>query len=99
MKKIMKIKTFFTSKIDLENQIFALFDNSALCLFSKYNKFPFIWITTYWSALDFWNIEFDVLIFAGYTGSNYQVQNRLKIKFIKLNYSKIMFQKSSTDKH
>jgi hypothetical protein len=36
-------------------------------------------------------------IFAGYTGSKDQVQNRLKIQFVKLDFSKLIFQKSSTD--
>ena len=37
------------------------------------------------------------LIFAGYTGSKNQVRNRLKIKFVELDFSKLIFQKSSTD--
>ena len=37
------------------------------------------------------------LFFAGYTGSKNQVRNRLKIQFIKLDFSKLIFQKSSTD--
>ena len=49
----------------------------------------------YLSALDFWHFEFDKLdifsssnwIFAGYTGSKNQVQNRQKIKFVELNFS------------
>ena len=35
--------------------------------------------------------------FAGYTGSKSPVQNRLKIQFGKLDFSKLIFQKSSTD--
>ena len=31
------------------------------------------------------------LIFAGYTGSKNQVQNRLKIKFVELDFSKSMY--------
>ena len=37
------------------------------------------------------------LIFAGYTGSKNSVRNRLKIQFDELNFSKLIFQKSSTD--
>ena len=37
------------------------------------------------------------LIFAGYTGSKSQVWNRVKIKFVELDLSKFIFQKSSTD--
>ena len=37
------------------------------------------------------------LIFAGYTGSKNPVRNRLKIQFVKLDFSKLIFQKSSTD--
>ena len=35
------------------------------------------------------------LIFVGYTGSKNPVQNRLKIQFVKLDFSKLIFQKSS----
>ena len=37
------------------------------------------------------------LIFAGYTGSKNPVPNRLKIQFVRLDFSKLIFQKSSTD--
>ena len=37
------------------------------------------------------------LIFAGYTGSRNPVQNRLKIQFVELDFSKMIFQISSTD--
>ena len=37
------------------------------------------------------------MIFAGYTGSKNPVRNRLKIKFVELDFSKLIFQKSSTD--
>jgi hypothetical protein len=37
------------------------------------------------------------LIFAGYTGSKNPVRNRLKIQFVELGFSKLIFQKSSTD--
>ena len=37
------------------------------------------------------------LICAGYTGSKKQVRNRLKIQFVELDFSKLIFQKSSTD--
>ena len=66
-----------------------------------------------WSVLEFWKIKLEKssstnwifslqksiskLIFAGYTGSKNQVRNRLKIKFVKLDFSKLIFQKSSTD--
>ena len=36
-------------------------------------------------------------IFAGYTGSKNPVRNRLKIQFVELDFSKLIFQKSSTD--
>ena len=36
-------------------------------------------------------------IFEDYTGSKNQVQNRLKIQFVELDLSKLIFQKSSTD--
>ena len=37
------------------------------------------------------------LIFVGYTGSKNPLWNRLKIQFIKLDFSNLIFQKSSTD--
>ena len=37
------------------------------------------------------------LIIAGYTGSKNPVRNRLKIQFVELNFSNLIFQKSSTD--
>ena len=37
------------------------------------------------------------LIFAGYTGSKNPVRNRLRIQFVELDFSKLIFQKSSTD--
>ena len=71
------------------------------------------WQTSCWSVLDFWKIKFEKssstnwifslqksilkLIFAGYTGSKNQVRNRLKIQFVELDFSKLIFQKSSTD--
>ena len=36
-------------------------------------------------------------IFAGYTGSKNPVRNRLKIQFIELDFTNLIFQKSSTD--
>ena len=36
------------------------------------------------------------LIFAGYTGSKNPVQNKLKIQFVELDFSNLIFQKSST---
>ena len=69
--------------------------------------------TPYWSALEFWNIKLEnagtmnlifslqkltsKLIFAGYTGSKNQARNSLKIQFVEFDFSKLMFQKSSTD--
>ena len=66
-----------------------------------------------WSVLDFWKINFEKssltnwsfspkksiseFIFAGYTGSKNSIWNRLKIQFIELDFSKLIFQKSSTD--
>ena len=38
------------------------------------------------------------LIFAGYTGSKNSVWNRLKIQFVELDFSNLIFQKSSTDR-
>ena len=37
------------------------------------------------------------LIFAGYTGCKNPVWNRLKIQFVELDFSNLIFQKSSTD--
>ena len=37
------------------------------------------------------------MIFAGYKGSKNQVRNRLKIQFVENDFSKLIFQKSSTD--
>ena len=37
------------------------------------------------------------MIFAGYTGSKNPVRNRLKIQFVELDFSKLIFQNSSTD--
>jgi len=71
------------------------------------------WLSPCWSVLDFWkkklckssstNWIFSLqkliskLIFAGYTGSKIPVRNRLKIQSIKLDFSKLIFQKTSTD--
>ena len=67
----------------------------------------------YPSVLDFWKFKFkklsltnwifnlqkaiSKLIFAGYTGSKNPVRNRLKIQFVELDFSKLIFQKSNTD--
>ena len=69
--------------------------------------------TPYPSVLNFWKIQFEKssstnwifnlqksiskLIFAGYTGSKNPVRNRLKIQFVELDFSNLIFQKSSTD--
>ena len=37
------------------------------------------------------------LDFADYQGNKNQVQNRLKIQFVELDFSKLIFQKSSRD--
>ena len=37
------------------------------------------------------------LIFVGYKGSKNPVRNRLKIQFVKLDFSNLIFQKSSAD--
>ena len=37
------------------------------------------------------------LIFPGYTGSKILVRSRLKIQFVELDFSRLIFQKSSTD--
>ena len=37
------------------------------------------------------------MIFAGYTGSKNPVQNRLKIQFVKLDFSNLIFQESESD--
>ena len=66
-----------------------------------------------WSVLEFWKIMLEnlnstnwifslqksiwKLIFAGSTDSENSVRNRLKIQFVELNFSKLIFQKSSTD--
>ena len=42
-------------------------------------------------------IHFNKPNFAGYTGSKNPVWNRLKIQFIELDFSKLIFQKSSRD--
>ena len=42
-------------------------------------------------------LELKKKIFAGYTGSKNQVRNRLKIQFVVLDFSRLIFQKSSTD--
>ena len=72
-----------------------------------------ILLTPCWSVLEFWKIKLEKssstnwifslqksiskLIFAGYTGSKNPVRNRLKIQFVELDFSKLIFQKSSTD--
>ena len=47
----------------------------------------------------FFNLQKSIskLIFAGYTGSKNPVRNRLKIQFVELDFSKLIFQKSSTE--
>ena len=52
-----------------------------------------------WSVLEFWKIKLEnsswtSWIFAGYTGSKNSVWNRLKIQFVELDFSKLIFQKS-----
>ena len=37
------------------------------------------------------------MIFAGYTGSENPVRNRLKIQFVEFDFSKLIFQKSRAD--
>jgi len=71
------------------------------------------WLSPCWSVLEFWKIKLEKsiltnwifslqksilkLIFAGYTFSKNQVWNRLKIRSVELDFSKLIFQKSSTD--
>ena len=45
------------------------------------------------------NLQKSILksIFAGYTGSKNPVRNKLKIQFVELDFSNLIFQKSSTD--
>ena len=51
-----------------------------------------------WAFISNWNKKsISKLIFAGYTGSKISVWNRLNIQFVKLDFSKLIFQKSSTD--
>ena len=63
-----------------------------------------------WSVLEFWKIKLEKSsstnrIFSmqksisklKYTGSRNQVRNRLNIQFVELDFSKLIFQKSSTD--
>jgi hypothetical protein len=59
-----------------------------------------------WSVLDFWKIKFEKsslknqvrrTVFLAYTGSKSLVWKRLKIQFIELDFSKLIFQKSRTD--
>ena len=65
------------------------------------------WFTPCWSVLDFWKIKLkkssltnwifslqksiSKLLFAGYTGSNNPVRNRLKIQFVELGFFQIDF--------
>ena len=73
----------------------------------------FLWLSPCWSVLDFWKIKLEKssstnwifslqksiskLIFAGYIGSKNPVRNRLKIQLAELDFSNLIFQKSSTD--
>ena len=52
-------------------------------------------IKSYW----IFNLQKSIskLIFAGYTSSKNPVQNRLKIQFVELDFSNLIFQKSTTD--
>ena len=62
-------------------------------------------VSPYLSALDFWKIKlneldflsFSNLIFAGYTGVKFKFEIDKKIKFIQLDFSNSIFQKSSAD--
>ena len=74
---------------------------------------PVLILTPCWSVLELWQIKLEnssstnwifslqksisKLIFAGYTGSKNSVWNRPKIQFVELDFSKLIFQKSSTD--
>ena len=54
------------------------------------------WLTPYPSVLDFCKIQFEKSsstnwIFASYTGSKNPVQNRLKTKFVELDFSKTKY--------
>ena len=65
-------------------------------------------LLSYWSALDFWKIEFEKsswtnlyfslgilnMNFAGYTGNKNQIWNRQKLKFLQLSFSNLIFQTS-----
>ena len=75
--------------------------------------FTAIILTPCWSVLEFWKIKLEKssspnwifslqktiskLIFAGYTVCKFSVWNRLKIQFVELDFSNLIFQKSSTD--
>ena len=79
-------------------------------LFAAINK---VKETPYPSILDFWKIKFkksnstnwifdlkksiSKLIFAGYTCSKNPVQNGLKLQFVDIDFSNLIFQNSSTD--
>ena len=87
--------------------------STAIYYFHTKTDWNFMTLTPYPSVLDFWKIKFEKssstnwifnlqksiskLIFAGYTGSKNPVRNRLKIQFVELDFSKLIFQKSSTD--
>ena len=66
----------------------------------------FMSIYLWWSVLEFekssstnwiFSLQKSISIFAGYTGSKNPVQKRLKIQFIKFDFSKLIFQKSRID--
>ena len=62
---------------------------------SSFHRLSLARLTPCWSVLDVWKIKFGKLdfysisnwIFANYTGSKNQVQNRLKIQFVQLDFS------------
>ena len=99
-------KSYNIKYINTEGNSFGIHN---LC-FGFFSSFLWCAITLSpcWSLLEFWKIKLEKsismnwifslqkwiskLIFAGY-----QIRNRLKIQFVELDFSKLIFQKSSTD--
>ena len=77
---------------------FVLFCPEQVTSVGRWIKFPRSKKVITWKEILRFNLIFlsiSNLKFAGYTGSKSQVQNRWKIKFIQLDFSNSIFQKSS----
>ena len=106
VRNITRIAKSFRRSDDINHDITSVHDGN-------YKQNANTIFIAYHPTYDFWNIKFErssskncifnlqksisKLIFADYIGRKNPVQNKLKIQFIKFDFSNLISQKSSTD--